>query len=178
MFEKLAKNNNLFYSKLTRAIAVYDHKVYDRSDLDILNGAQRNFIITKLKSLGFSQVSGNKLEFENTIMVFPKNAHIASSPLDLIKFTKRAEDDYLILTPTQLFLFLFERYFMEKDEELFTEIKELVQKLPVNLKKIKDICLHEKFYEFYLEKYNEVTQLQTQAIESKLKNKVHIGKML
>lgn len=177
MFEKLIKDSNIFYSASLNAIAIYDHKIYDRSDLDILNGAQRSFIINKLKSFGFMLVSGNRLESVEAKMLFPKNAHIASSPLDLIKYTKR-KDECLILTPMQLFLYLLDEGYKYTDENYIKESMELVQKMPVNLKKIKDICQNEPFYVNFLEKYKIYDQLQVKAIETNLKNKLHIGKML
>lgn len=175
MFEKLDKNSNIFISKYFRALAIYDHKVYDRSDLDILNGAQRNFIIDKLKSIGFKLVSGNSLQKDNQKVVFPKNAHIGSSPLDLVKYTKREKEDFLVLTPMQLFLLLVEQYSLESDQKLIDEVKELISKMPVNLKKIKDVCKYESYYEIVLKYYNEFTQIQEEAINSHLNNKTHIG---
>lgn len=176
MFEKL-ENSNIHFSKRYKAIAIYDHKFYDRSDLDILNGAQRKFIIQKLSSLGFKQLSGNKLSNDECNILFPKNAHIASSPLDLVKYTKRSEKDYLILTPMQLFLIYLEELAVEEQEDLLNELKDLIAKMPVNLKKIKDISKHENYYEIFLKNYNEFVNIQDEAIKSDLANKSHIGMM-
>lgn len=175
MFEKLSKNSNVFLSSSINAIAIYDHKLYDRSDLDILSSAQRSFIINKLATFGFKQISGNKLKGDNFNIIFPKNAHIASSPLDLIKYTKLDEGDYLILTPTQLFMVLFDN--LMDNEAIYLELKELIQKLPVNLVKIKDIAKQEKFYSLFLSRYNELSNLQEKAVAESLKNKHHLGKI-
>ena len=174
MFNKI-ENSNILFSQRFKAIAIYDHKFYDRSDLDILNGAQRSFIIEKLKELGFKLISGNSLQMDNTKVIFPKNAHIASSPLDLVNYTKREENDYLILTPMQLFLVHLEQLAQSDNPDILNEVKELISKMPVNLKKIKDISCYESYNEVFLKNYNEFAQIQQKAIESNLLKKNHIG---
>ena len=78
----------------------------------------------------------------------------------------------------QLFLYLLDEGYKNTNENYIKESMELVQKMPVNLKKIKDICQNEPFYVNFLEKYKIYDQLQVKAIETNLKNKLHIGKML
>jgi hypothetical protein len=167
---KLHKNQYIFVSRGFNAISIYDDKVYDRSDLDILNPAQRQFIIEKLKGHGFKLISGNVIARGEEKFEFLKNAHIGSIPGHLIDYSN--SQSIMILTVLQMFSLIISRD--SSKGELSEELYDFISCCPVNLEKVKDICKREEFFEFFMSHYNKISEFQEKNIKENLSGKSHI----
>ena len=86
-----------------RLISIFDDLKYDRADIDMISPAMRNYAVTKLGQFGFKQTSGNMLQHEEASIrcLIPKFHALGASPFDITRYTKRGDQDFYILTPTQ-----------------------------------------------------------------------------
>ena len=121
-------------------ISVFDDLKYDRADLDIVSGPMRLRALEKLKPLGFNQTSGSVFEnkAEDIRCILPKFRALGASPFDATRDVSRREQDYFILTPTQVACLIITSHPLEKSVEL---LEALVVKHPVNLLRIFDFGL-------------------------------------
>lgn len=177
MFDTLKKDKNFFFLDSPHLVlSIFDHTVYDRSDIDLLSEAQRKYLINKLKKFGFKQQSGRAFHSTEHTYKFkiPKQSIIAASPVQIVKNEKRKKDEILVLTPTQMACYIILKF---DDEKVLIYLKKLIKEQPVNLKKIKDHLRIEKQNDLYLSFFNELITYQSDCIEnSDLKYKNHIGK--
>lgn len=180
MIQDLKDDKNFHIVELPlNILSVFDHTNYDRSDLDLLSGPQRQYVEKKLKKFGYKFKSGRVLASQESPIVFriPKQSIISANPFDIIRYEKRDQSDYFVLTPTQSACLMINNI-LNKDQ-LVTGLKDLISKQPINLKKIYDNIRFEKSKELYLSIHSELTQYQAEVIKSDaLKYKQHLGKLL
>ncbi len=126
----------LYWHQQLRIISVFDDVRYDRSDLDLLSPAMRQHIVKQLKQLGCKQARGQQLISPNgNVLWMPKPSVLGSSTFDIGKYTKRAEHDIYILTPTQAAAYWLDNGELEPAVEA---IANMIKQQPCNLRKIED----------------------------------------
>ena len=106
--KKFEDDNILVFGKPFNLVSIYDDRVYDRSDADFMNTSMRSYFKERLTELQYDWLSGNVLgsPLYTTTFIFPKNGILGASPFDITRFEKRREDDYFVLTPTQVAAYL------------------------------------------------------------------------
>jgi hypothetical protein len=179
ILEDLQNSNLFFIHGEIKAISIYDHHTYDRSDYDSLSPPQRQYLLDRLSRIGFKQKSGRTCyhEKEDITVIFPKPNILGGSPFDVIRYEKKAANIVYALTPTQAFCLLLNQ---SDEKESLTSLKELIQAQPVNIKKIKDYVrtesqLKDRFDKFY----PELLQLEKESEQvHRAAGKAHLGKIL
>ncbi len=178
MLNILKEDKNIFlHSSPHNFISIFDHTHYDRSDIDLLSAPQRKYIEKKLKKFGYKFKTGRLLISKDNLLKFriPKQSIISANPFDIIRNEKRDEGDFLILTPTQAACLIITKE--SNSEAILKNLKLLIEKQPINLKKILDNSRFEKTKEIFVEIYPELVKFQKEIIEnSNLKSKGHLGK--
>ena len=177
MLDELNQDKNFVYIAYPDSIlSVFDHTNYDRSDLEILSVPQRKYTERKLKKFGYKFKTGRVLISKDYSQKFriPKQSIISSNPYDILRYEKRDDGDIYILTPTQAACYILTHY---ESVELLQRLKSLIEKQPVNLKKIYDHSRFEKTKDSYYRIYRELQNYQDDLVKnSKLKYKNHLGK--
>lgn len=180
MIQELKDDKNFYVVEGSlNILSVFDHTNYDRSDLDLLSGPQRQYVEKKLKKHGYKFKTGRVLQSKTQSIVFriPKQSIISANPFDIIRYEKRDQGDIFVLTPTQSACLIINRITVK--DELKLALKELIKKQPINLKKIYDNIRFEKSKENYQSIHNELSEFQSEVIKSThLKYKQHLGKLL
>lgn len=180
MIQELKDDKNFYVVEAPMSIlSVFDHTNYDRSDLDLLSGPQRQYVERKLKKYGYKFKTGRVLQSKTNPIVFriPKQSIISANPFDIIRYEKRDQGDIFVLTPTQTACLIINR--ITDQDELKEALKDLIKKQPINLKKIYDNIRFEKSKETYQSIHSELLDFQTEVIKSTdLKYKQHLGKLL
>lgn len=148
-----------------KLISVFDDLKYDRADMDMLTGPMRQRVLSKLKPLGFRQVSGNVLEHPDhaSRMYMPKFRALGASPFDATRDTPRAPRDYYILTPTQTACQLIDCYPTDAAVEA---IKALIVKHPVNLLRISDFLDKSSAHNAFAAAIGHLKFIQREAVQS------------
>ena len=171
--------NILVFGKPFNIISIYDDRLYDRSDADLMNPSMRNYFKESLKKLKYDWLSGNVLGSEtfSTTFIFPKNGILGASPFDITRYEKRGLDDYFVLTPTQVAGYLIQ---IQSGNDLIENLRKLISKHPINLEKLKDHlssdeCLVTKFNSLYFDLKNFQSEMIT---SEKLSKKSRIGRVL
>ncbi len=157
--------------------SIFDSSFYDRADLDCLNNAQRMFLINHLKGHGFDLVSGSVLvsaDQKHTVQI-PKIQQLGVSPFHIIDRFEKEDHVILALTPTQLACYIL-KYFPK--ELYLIELKKLIEKQPINLKKILDTLVHEDVFKNFFRVYPELSEFQRNVANSdKFIDRSHIGSL-
>jgi len=177
MLDELGQDKNFVYiTSPDNILSVFDHTNYDRSDLEILSVPQRKYTEKKLKKFGYKFKTGRVLISNEYTQKFriPKQSIISSNPYDILRYEKRDDQDIFILTPTQAACYIITHY---ESVQLMQKLKALIEKQPVNLKKIYDHSRFEKCKDSYYSIYRELQNFQDDLVKnSKLKYKNHLGK--
>ena len=145
-------------------ISVFDELRYDRSDADMLSPAMRFHVVNKLKTLGFKQSSGNVLEHPDDVRcILPKSHALGASPFHITSFTKKREQDFYVLTPTQTACQLIKQFEFEIAVE---KVKALIQEQPINLFRLSDYLEYCEEHVYFLEAIGHLRYVQRCAVES------------
>jgi|GEM_PF-1810625 len=118
-------------------ISVFDDVRFDRSDIDNLSPGMYRYISKCLKELGFKQDSGRTFshnEFDIRCEI-PKSRVQGSSPFHVLDYTPKREQDFYILTPTQVAGVMISRL---PHADAVPLLVDLVEHHPINLFKLKD----------------------------------------
>lgn len=118
-------------------ISVFDELYYDRADSDLVSPAMRKHLVLKLSQLDFKQTSGNIWEHkqDDVRCIIPKTHALGASPFDILRYTKKREQDFYILTPTQTACQFVVLYTIEKAVE---KIGQLISRQPININRLYD----------------------------------------
>lgn len=148
-----------------RLVSVFDDLKYDRADLDALSGPMRARIATKLKPLGFQQVSGSVLENRDRDirMILPKFRALGASPFDATRDSPRRDQDYYILTPTQAACQVIDAY---QIHDAIDRIETLIAKHPINLLRIFDYLDKSDRHRAFAGALHHLGELQRKAVAS------------
>lgn len=146
-------------------ISIFDELRYDRSDADMVSPAMRRHVVEKLKPLGFRQKSGNIIEHIDSDIrcVIPKSHALGASPFDILRYTKKREQDFYILTPTQTACQCVNMYTIEEAVE---KIGELIAKQPININRLYDYLEDSETHKAFLQAIPHLRYLQRVALES------------
>ena len=178
-YQILEDENIMVFGRPFNLISIYDDRVYDRSDADIMNTSMRNYLKDHLSKLKYDWVSGNVLSspLYRTNFIFPKNKILGASPFDAILFEKRDEDDFFVLTPTQVASFLIKT---KSGNELLEYLEKLISKHPINLDKMKDHFNSSGIIKLNFNSlYSQLKKYQDKVIKTdKLKRKSRIGRII
>lgn len=144
-----------FDEKIQNIISIFDHVYYDPSDIDIINPAQRKYIINKLSSLSPKWTSGSQLSMQNTDkkITFARCKHRELNSIEFEKIMSNIKnDDLYFFTPTQ-YIYLILKYNLMKKEEFKDFLENYFTHSPINFRKIyhMDLGKDHFFYEFYFE---------------------------
>ena len=177
--KKFEDDNILVFGKPFNLVSIYDDRVYDRSDADFMNTSMRSYFKERLTELQYDWLSGNVLgsPLYTTTFIFPKNGILGASPFDITRFEKRCEDDYFVLTPTQVAAYLIK---FKCGEGILENLKKLISYHPINLEKLKDHLSSDKTLEpIFNSIYVQLKNYQSTIIKSeKLMKKSRIGRIL
>lgn len=146
-----------------RLISVFDDLKYDRADMDVLSGPMRRRVRDKLALLGFVQASGHVFEnrAEDVRMILPKFRALGASPFDAMNDTKRREQDYFVLTPTQTACQMIDAYSVDEAVE---RIKALIIKHPVNLLRLSDYLERNERHQAFQGAIGHLKYVQREAV--------------
>ncbi len=178
IYDIFEHDNFFYYGEPLHIVSIFDDTHYDRSDIDILNSAQREFLLKQLKKYDYSWKSGRVLHSSScaVLFTFPKMSVLGASPLDALKYEKSSDKNIVVLTPTQFCAHCIKN--LDEDKGLVV-IKELIEKHPVNLLKLRDHLSYTDLHEKYQRMLPELMSHQKEAVSSgKLKHKRHIGQMV
>ncbi len=172
-----AKDDYLvFFDEPHLILSVYDYGFYDRSDIDMLGPAQRDYVAKKLASKGYQWTSGRILESKETDyrVVFPRSSIQGASPADIMRYETRHEKDIFVLTPTQAACYLLT---LEDKAEAYQKLEQLISEQPINLEKMKDHLKHSPEYYFFCQIYPYLKQTgKDLAAASTGAMKSHLGR--
>jgi len=178
-YQRIEDENIIVFGNPFNLISIYDDRIYDRSDADIMNTSMRNYLKDHLDYLKYDWLTGNVLSspLYSPKFIFPKNKILGASPFDATLFEKRFEDDFFVLTPTQIASFLIK---YDSGDEVFEYLEKLISKHPVNLEKMKD---HFNSSGISKIKFNllfiRLKKYQSEVIKTdKLKRKSRIGRFI
>lgn len=148
-----------------RLVSVFDDLRYDRADADWMSQAMRMHAIGKLKPLGFGQTSGTVLENREAgvRLHIPKFHAQGASPFDITRYTPKREQDYYLLTPTQVACRFIDTY---GRDEAVERIKTLIAKHPVNLYRLLDYLERKPAHRAFAEAFGHLKYVQREAIAS------------
>lgn len=173
---KFFDDKNLYYlASPHNMVSVFDSTRYDRSDIDCLNNAQRDYLIKHLAEHGFVQKKGSELYHPvfDISVIFPKITGLGISPYRVIETTRRRPGDIFALTPAQMACVILAN-FSRKDQLL--KLKDLIDHQPFNLKKLLDTTNHESFFDDYRGHYRELLHHQQKVIKTdQFVRKNHLG---
>ena len=146
-------------------ISIFDELKYDRSDSDIVSPAMRMHLVKKLSEIGFKQVSGSK--FQNKALDIcchiPKSHALGASPFHIIDASKKREQDFYVLTPTQTACQFIKHF----DTELAVErVTELIRLQPINIYRLSDYLEYEDQYHDFSQAIGHLKYVQRVAIET------------
>ena len=179
IFEEIEDDNILVFKGKLKFISIYDDNFYDRSDADIMNTSMRNYLSNRLSNLEYRWQTGSILSSSafKTRFLFPRPQILGASPLDIIRSTKREDNDYFVFTPTQAAGFLLQNL---RGQKLINSLERLINLHPVNLKKLKDhIKFDHDIDQVFTPIYNRLTNFQSDVVNSeKIKNKSHLGRVM
>ncbi len=146
-------------------LSVFDELRYDRSDADMMSPAMRRHVVEKLKPMGFRQKSGNIIEHSdsNTRCIIPKSHALGASPFDILRYTKKREQDFYILTSTQTACQFVDIY---SAEEAVERIGALIAKQPININRLYDYLDDSETHRIFLRAVPHLIYLQRMALES------------
>jgi hypothetical protein len=155
-----------------QVISVFESVHYEFYDHDGLGPSQRNYLMDKLKKVGFNQTSGKWLEHSDGRKVyFPTSKMFNRDFNNFLADQKPGKNIWLATTPTQT------AYLMFKDEAYdFVDVTILMSKQPFNLDKLLHVTTHESFHSRIAENYIELVRLHERA-KVLLKNKVALGSL-
>lgn len=155
-----------------QVISVFESIHYEFYDHDGLGPSQRNYLIKKLKEVGFVQTSGKWMEHsEGTKVYFPGAKMFNRDFNNFLSDHSPGKNIWLATTPTQTAYLLF------KDEAYdFLDVTMLISKQPFNLDKLLHVTTHESFHHRIVENYTELVRLHERA-KILLKNKVVLGSL-
>lgn len=148
-----------------RIFSVFDDLKYDRSDADMLSPAMRTHAFTKLKPLGFRQVSGSVLQndAEDQRVYIPKPSALGASPFDAVRNLPCREQDFVLLTPTQAACQMIEGYSLEEAQD---RIAALVQEQPINLYRLFDYLESKDSHQAFAPALGYIKTVQRKAVAS------------
>ncbi|MEM7055978.1 MAG: hypothetical protein AAF557_00180 [Pseudomonadota bacterium] len=146
-------------------LSVFDDLKYDRADADILSPAMRNHAIRKLREIGFRQKSGTVLVHEEADIRFliPKFHALGASPFDIARYTKKREQDFYLLTPTQTACQFVDQYPLDEAVE---RTKALIATQPINLYRLMDYLERTTQHQNFRQAIGHLRFVQRTAIES------------
>ena len=148
-------------------ISIFDELNYDRSDADMVSPAMRMHIVKKLGNIGFKQKTGNILENKQYDIrcIIPKSHALGASPFHITDYTKKREQDFFVLTPTQSACQFIQHFPVETAIE---HIHRLIKTQPINLKRLTDYLEmdSESTYASFLEAIGHLKYLQRTEMES------------
>lgn len=146
-----------------RFISVFDDLRYDRADVDAVSGPMRKRVVDRLKPLGFRQISGSLIENkeEGIRIHLPKFRALGASPFDAIRDTSPHDQDYIVLTPTQLACQFIDHYPLDLAME---QLRALIVRQPANLLRIFDYLERNDTHQAFKKVIGELTVLQRQAV--------------
>ena len=177
--KKFEDENIFVFGSPFNLVSIYDDRIYDRSDADLMNTSMRNYFKESLTELEYDWLSGNILgsPLFTTTFIFPKNGILGASPFDTTRFEKRGKDDYFVLTPTQVAGYLIQ---FKCGEGLLENLKKLISYHPINLDKLKDHLNSDKALEpVFNSIYVQLKNYQSKIVNSdKLLKKSRIGRIL
>lgn len=178
-FTKINENKNLlFFNTPIKVITIYDHHIFERSEYDSLSPPQREYLEKFLEEFEFIKISGRELKSDqfNLKVVFPKPAILGASPFDTLRYEKINEDTIYVLTPTQCACYFLS---LEDFDEAKKLLEILINKFPINLKKIKDHAQIETHINSRLGLiYPELEKLQNESVQKAKENsRSHIGRV-
>ena len=168
----------VFFDEPHLILSVYDYAFYDRSDIDMLGPAQRDYVARKLASKGYKWTSGRMLENQDSDyrVVFPRGSIQGASPADIMRFETRGENDIFVLTPTQTACYLLA---LEDKAEAYQKLEYLIGQQPINLEKMKDHLKHSPEYYFFCQIYPYLKQTEKElftALAGMIKS--HLGRRI
>lgn len=145
--------------------SVFDDLKYDRADADLMSPAMRAHALSKLKPLGFRQVSGGVLKDKarDIICYIPKPQVLGASPFDITRYTPKREQDYYLLTPTQTACRFIDTY---PFEVAFEKISALVTQQPINLLRLMDFLERKPAHDAIREALGHFKWVQDEAVSS------------
>lgn len=148
-----------------RLISVFDDLRYDRADMDMLSGPMRTRALTRLKPLGFRQISGGVVEHKaaDLRLHLPKFRALGASPFHATHDTPRRAQDFYVLTPTQTACLLVDLY---DTEEAVARIKTLIVKHPANLLRLFDFLEKTPRHEAFAKAIGHLKLIQREAVEA------------
>lgn len=177
MINELKNNKNFFIvEKPFRAMSVFDHIRYDRSDYDILSPPQRHYVIKELLSLGGVQLTGRRVAFKESAsnFIFPKANAMSQSPGDVLLELTDEGQDYLVLTPTQMAFAIIKK--VSEQSVKLNLLKDLILKQPINLKKVIDYADNNEMKDFLAMFAQQLSDFQTEVVGSEqMRNRKHLG---
>jgi len=155
-----------------QVISVFESVNYEFYDHDGLGPSQRNYLMDKLKSLGFTQTSGKWLQHPGgTKVYFPPSKMFNRDFNNFLSDQNPGGDIWLATTPTQTAYLLFKNEVYD-----FVDVSELMMKQPFNLEKLLHVTTHESFHLRIVEKNMELERLHERA-KLLLKRRTPIGSM-
>ncbi len=148
-----------------KIFSIFDDLKYDRSDADLLSPPMRRHAVAELGKLGYKQTSGSVLTHSETKVrcIFPKFHALGSSPFDILRYTQRNPEDYVLLTPTQTACQFIDAY---PHEDALARIKRLVLHQPINLLRLMDYLDKTPSHAAFQNAIGHLKFVQREAIES------------
>lgn len=167
--------NLLYFNTPTKILSIFDHIRYDRSDLEAISQPQRQYIFDKVKDNGFKWKTGRTLKNEDNIeIIFPKQGILGASPIDILRYEKPSENKIYVLTPTQTACYLLTL----NESNFLSNIEKLLNKMPINIKKIQDNIRLEKEYSTFIKHKEMIIKLQEKTLsDESFRGKSHIGRV-
>ena len=167
----LGKDKYIFSIPSINLIAVFDHYFYSRNDYDSLSSNQRNHIINKLKSIGFTQKSGkflNSNDYKSQVQLLSPPS-LGVSPLIELERIYNA-DDIFVVSPTTY------AHFVIQNRNLVDQIKidilqKLITKCPINLEQLKDFSQNTEYQNFVTNSFQKLNVFQKQIVKDNFEGK-------
>ena len=148
-----------------RILSVFDDLRYDRADADMMSPAMRRHAIDILAKHGFRQTSGTILSHNESGVrcIIPKFHALGASPFDILRYTSRDANDYVLLTPTQTACQFIEMF---QHEVAVERVKELITSQPINLFRLMDYLDKTSAQQAFQNAIGHLKYIQRTAVES------------
>lgn len=167
-----AQDKYMYANGQDNLITVYDDNVFDRSDFDVLNGPQRQYLVHQLVDQGHRQISGKKLQniehgFE---LEFCQSPSLGVSPMVQLERCYTPNKMWMV-TPTTFALFLFSK----NASDCVARVEDLIQTCPVNFKKMIDVSRHDAYHHAIMKASKHLQAFQKDVIAQKFARQKPIG---
>ncbi len=165
LHDAIKNENNIYFRTYTapiNMISVFDDTRFDRSDIDNLSPGMYRHTGKFLKNLGFEQDSGRIFRHSKFDMrcEIPKSRVQGSSPFHVLDYTTKREQDFYILTPTQIAGVIISKL---PHADAVPLLIDLVEHHPINLFKLKDHTDNSKNHQDFLDVIAHLKYKQREA---------------